>query len=285
MRCLIFLPYSSNRSNHFLSQTPSLDLVAQAGKFFSNRRYRCNTLPLTTAIIYVWYRHGLCGLARVSKRAFVAVITFMGSGMLTASFITLFNVDFLRCSPQDSLFSKPLAHILGLIILVSTIIGGGMSLAYAGRDSKIPVADDLVNEESALAIVGTDETIDNTAIARSNETKKYLYASISAALFAIGLAVSGMIYQNKIIDFLDLTRFANLSWDGTLALVMGGGLVFSAYGYHWVKGIGLTEHQNAMNQPLKSDHFNMPCETKTVDTQLIVGNILFGCGWAIAGFW
>lgn len=284
MRCLIFLPYSSNRSNHFLSQTPSLDLVAQAGKFFSNRRHRCNILPLTTAIIYVWYRHGLCGLARVSKRAFVAVITFMGSGMLTASFITLY-VDFLRCSPQDSLFSKPLAHILGLIILVSTIIGGGMSLAYAGRDSKILDADDLVNEESALAIVGTDETIDNTAIARSNETKKYLYASIAAALFAIGLAVSGMIYQNKIIDFLDLTRFANLSWDGTLAMVMGGGLLFSAYGYHWVKGIGITDHQNAMTQPLKSDHFNMPCETKTVDTQLIVGNILFGCGWAIAGFW
>lgn len=214
----------------------------------------------------------------------MAVITFMGSGMLSASIITLY-VDFLRCLPQDSLYSKPLAHILGLVILASTIIGGGMSLTYAGKDYKIPAPDDYVNEESALAIVGTNETIDNTAIARSNETKKYLYASIAAALFAIGLAVSGMIYQNKIIDFLDLTRFANLSWDGTLAMVMGGGLLFSAYGYHWVKGIGITEHQNAMTHPLKSDHFNIPCETRTVDTQLVVGNILFGCGWAIAGFW
>lgn len=32
--------------------------------------------------------HGICGLARFSKRSIVAVVTFMGSGMITAYLIT-----------------------------------------------------------------------------------------------------------------------------------------------------------------------------------------------------
>jgi uncharacterized protein len=35
--------------------------------------------------------HGVCGLTRLSKRSFVATLTFMGSGFVTATIIGLFS--------------------------------------------------------------------------------------------------------------------------------------------------------------------------------------------------
>ena len=102
----------------------------------------------------------------------------------------------------------------------------------------------------------------------------------------MGLAISGMIYQEKINKFLDLSAIANGSWDATLILVMGGGLAISMFGCYFAKGVGYGDSVNALERPLKSDHFNFPCETNaSIDVHLVLGSICFGVGWAIAGFW
>lgn len=229
--------------------------------------------------------HGLCGLARFSKRSFLAVCIFMGSGLLTESFAASY-FGYFDAVPEGGLYSQTLEKVIGYIMLALSIIATGCFLNCPGMDKRdnVSIHDQYFNEESHLSGISTQK--DTLTNVREIEIEKYYYASLSASLFAVGLAISGMIYQEKIIKFLDLSALANGSWDATLILVMGGGLVISMCGYYFVKGCGYGASVYALERPLKSDHFNFPCETNAViDAHLVVGNICFGIGWAIAGFW
>lgn len=100
--------------------------------------------------------------------------------------------------------------------------------------------------------------------------KSDLAALGSGALFAIGLAISGMTRPEKILGFLD---FAG-PWDASLVFVMLG-----AIAVHFVAFRIITRRAS----PLFDTKFHIPTR-KDVDARLILGATIFGVGWGLGGF-
>ena len=100
--------------------------------------------------------------------------------------------------------------------------------------------------------------------------KQAFAALISGILFGIGLALSGMINPNKVLNFLDV--FGN--WDPSLAFVMGGGLFVTFIAFHFIP---------KLKKPIIEDKFRLPT-SRDIDKPLIIGAALFGIGWGIAGY-
>jgi len=89
-------------------------------------------------------------------------------------------------------------------------------------------------------------------------------------LFALGLAVSGMVQPEKVIAFLDVLG----DWDVSLAFVMVGAI--GVYALAW-RRVG------RWPRPLLAPRFSYPTPTH-VDARLIAGAALFGVGWGVTGF-
>lgn len=91
---------------------------------------------------------------------------------------------------------------------------------------------------------------------------------LSGSLFGAGLLLSGMTDTTKVQGWLDLFG----AWDPTLAFVMGGALIPMAVA--WRLTIG--------RAPLTGGSFPAPTKAE-FDRRLILGSVLFGFGWAMAG--
>lgn len=89
-------------------------------------------------------------------------------------------------------------------------------------------------------------------------------------LFGWGLLISGMTDPGKVIGFLDLTG----SWDPSLALVMGGAIAVGFFAFGTAKKRTSNFLGGALHLPTSSD----------IDKRLILGALLFGAGWGLAGF-
>lgn len=89
-------------------------------------------------------------------------------------------------------------------------------------------------------------------------------------LFAIGLGVSGMTQPSKVVGFLDL--FGN--WDPSLMFVMIGAIGVHFFAYRWVQG---------KDRPLIAEKWSVP-NSKDLTPSLMIGAVLFGMGWALAGY-
>lgn len=98
---------------------------------------------------------------------------------------------------------------------------------------------------------------------------KNLFAFIFGGLFALGLMVSGMSNPEKVLGFLDLFG----DWDISLMFVMIGAIA-----------VAIIPFQKAIRNPktLSGDAISLPASTQ-IDKKLIIGSILFGIGWGIAG--
>lgn len=96
-----------------------------------------------------------------------------------------------------------------------------------------------------------------------------LAALLSGLIFGFGLILSGMANPAKVLGFLDLAG----SWDPSLAFVMGGAI-----------GVGVVAFALAKkrDRSLLGDKMNMPTST-AIDKRLVVGGLLFGVGWGLAG--
>lgn len=94
---------------------------------------------------------------------------------------------------------------------------------------------------------------------------------LSGLLFALGLAVAGMTMPERVLAFLDVTG----AWDPSLALVMVGGI--GAY------AAGRAVVGRTMRAPLFAPAF-AACARSGVDARLVVGALLFGAGWGLAGY-
>ena len=92
---------------------------------------------------------------------------------------------------------------------------------------------------------------------------------LSGLLFGAGLAISGMADPERVRGFLDILG----QWDPTLIFVMGGAVVVMMVA--WLV-------QRRMDHPLSAPAFELP-QRKDVDGPLVLGAILFGTGWGIAG--
>ena len=97
-----------------------------------------------------------------------------------------------------------------------------------------------------------------------------LISLATGALFGIGLVISGMADTLKVQGFLDLFG----AWDPSLMFVMGGAIVPMFIAWR----IAEKRSASIVGSPLPS-----PPSVK-LDRPLIIGAILFGMGWALAGF-
>ncbi|MGZ5969185.1 MAG: DUF6691 family protein [Polyangiales bacterium] len=95
-------------------------------------------------------------------------------------------------------------------------------------------------------------------------------AALGGAVFAVGLAISGMTQPAKVVGFLDLTRI----WDPSLAFVMIG-----AIGVHALLRLFITRR----DKPVFDDKFHTPPD-RGLDAKLLVGAGLFGVGWGLGGY-
>ncbi|MEN9329302.1 MAG: hypothetical protein RLZZ484_490 [Pseudomonadota bacterium] len=104
----------------------------------------------------------------------------------------------------------------------------------------------------------------------TRSTTHRLIEFIVGLLFGWGLLISGMTDPGKVIGFLDLTG----SWDPSLALVMGGAIAVGFFAFGTAKKRTSNFLGGALHLPTSSD----------IDKRLILGALLFGAGWGLAGF-
>lgn len=93
---------------------------------------------------------------------------------------------------------------------------------------------------------------------------------IVGLLFGLGLLISGMTDPGKVLGFLDLAG----TWDPSLAFVMGGGVMVGLLGF------GLAKKKTTS---LSGQAFHWP-DTTQIDRPLVLGSLMFGAGWGLAGF-
>ena len=100
--------------------------------------------------------------------------------------------------------------------------------------------------------------------------KAYLAAFGTGTLFAVGLALSGMTKPSKITGFLDVAG----AWDPSLGLVMAGAVAVTFVAYRLIR---------RRRAPLFDTRFHLPTR-KDIDLRLVLGALLFGVGWGLAGY-
>jgi len=89
-------------------------------------------------------------------------------------------------------------------------------------------------------------------------------------LFGWGLIISGMSNPQKILGFLDLAG----NWDPSLAFVMMGAVLVGLAGFYIVSNRSQAFFGGALHIPTRRD----------ITKPLLIGSLIFGAGWGIAGF-
>ena len=97
-----------------------------------------------------------------------------------------------------------------------------------------------------------------------------LSAFLVGLLFGAGLVVSGMTDPFKVIGFLEVTG----PWDPSLAFVMAGAVLVGLVAYR----IAGRRAAAVLGEPMR-----LPATT-VVDRRLVLGSLVFGIGWGLAGF-
>jgi hypothetical protein len=95
-------------------------------------------------------------------------------------------------------------------------------------------------------------------------------AFLAGLVFGIGLIVSGMTDPAKVIGFLDLAG----RWDPSLAFVMIGAILVGMIGYALARKRTAAFLGGAMQLPA----------ARSIDRRLVLGSLVFGAGWGLAGF-
>lgn len=89
-------------------------------------------------------------------------------------------------------------------------------------------------------------------------------------LFGLGLILAGMTDPSKVLGFLDLAG----AWDPSLAFVMGGAILV---------GVGAFALAKRRTTALLGGAMQLP-SSRHIDKRLVLGSLLFGVGWGLAGF-
>jgi len=180
--------------------------------------------------------HGICGLPRLSPRSWVAVPTFMGIAAGTVA-VTRHAARLDPSGPwQVAELQWP-------------------------PQWQFPVA------AAASSLVLT-----LLAVFLPSRPRSFVSPLVCGIIFGLGLGVSGMTSQSKVLDFLD---FAG-TWDPSLAFVMGLGLCVSFPAFL------LAEREGQM--PLCGEKCSFEKPSKTGDYgSLVLGATSFGLGWGMVG--
>ncbi|MCX8507294.1 MAG: hypothetical protein ORN49_00195 [Rhodobacteraceae bacterium] len=99
--------------------------------------------------------------------------------------------------------------------------------------------------------------------------RRMVFAALAGALFGTGLMLSGMTDTTKVQGGLDVFG----AWDPPLAFVMAGAILPMAISWRIAAGWQIA----ALGTPLP------PTPRRDLDRGLIIGSVLFGAGWGLAG--
>lgn len=97
-----------------------------------------------------------------------------------------------------------------------------------------------------------------------------LIALCAGIVFGLGLIVGGMTNPAKVLAFLDITG----DWDPSLAFVMLGAIAIGFFAFR-----AASKHAKTV----LGLHVHLP-GTTLIDRKLVIGAVLFGSGWGLAGF-
>ena len=97
-----------------------------------------------------------------------------------------------------------------------------------------------------------------------------LFALFSGLVFGLGLILAGMTEPLKVKGFLDQAG----AWDPSLALVMGGAIAVGVVAFARAARRQTTWTGAPMDIPAIG----------RIDGRLLLGGVMFGVGWGIAGF-
>ena len=93
---------------------------------------------------------------------------------------------------------------------------------------------------------------------------------MTGLIFGLGLLLSGMANPEKVLGFLDIAG----AWDPSLALVMAGAILVGSVAFTLAKRRQFSVLGFDMKLPSGND----------ITPRLVVGSLLFGAGWGLAGF-
>lgn len=200
--------------------------------------------------------HGVCGLARMSRRSMVAVPIFMAFSMITAATI---NVN------------TPWSNYTAFL-----------------RTDTLPAYSKMLGTVATSAVVSLGLLRQTTEEPLPQHQRKVWGSAVSAVFAALGLVISGMTRKSKVNDFLDISTLIRAKEGGgyglgdpTLIAVMGSAVTFSWLGYQFVPGWAYMK-KFSRRRSLVGDDFAIPTST-TVDAELVTGAALFGIGWGLTG--
>ncbi|MCF3638592.1 YeeE/YedE family protein [Rhizobium sp. TRM95111] len=97
-----------------------------------------------------------------------------------------------------------------------------------------------------------------------------LAALASGTVFGLGLALSGMLDPARVQGFLNVAG----RWDPSLAFVLAGAVATLFVALRTIR---------RMRRPAFDTSFHLP-ENRRIDRRLILGSVVFGFGWGLAGF-
>jgi len=99
--------------------------------------------------------------------------------------------------------------------------------------------------------------------------KSNLSALLAGLMFGMGLMLSGMSNPGEVLGFLDWSGV----WNPDLIGVLGSAVLVSVIGFQ------LARHGK---RPWFEDEFPA-LPKKPIDRSLLIGNLIFGIGWGLAG--
>lgn len=248
--------------------------------------------------------HGICGMARLSKRSIVAVVIFMGTAWgtatLTAPGVPFDNItDFLRTDEVPTTFyNRWLGFGVSMSFVVLTLCALYNLWRTKERNIRVGVKSRHQEEGSTpqdnkgqsfqdnnqMTLPQQQEAEDDVHVVINDSIHKLIPAGVAGGIFAVGLAVSEMVLQSKVFGFLNLYLFVDEGgFDPTLLTVMVGGCIISFISYQFVKPFSLfPDNPYARESPIVARKFEIPTGN-VIDAPLIVGAFFFGVGWGIGG--
>lgn len=99
--------------------------------------------------------------------------------------------------------------------------------------------------------------------------QRILFALIAGAAFGLGLLLSGMTDTVRVQGWLDVFG----QWDPTLAFVLGGAILPMAVAWR----VAAARRVSLLGTPFP------PAQDSRLGAPLIIGSVLFGMGWGLAG--
>lgn len=216
--------------------------------------------------------HGICGLPRRSVRSLAAVLTFMGTGAIS-SYLAM-NTSLKHLIAADSMANTDTSDDI-VFYVIPTVAVAIVGATLCNRNFLL---NNMVFGGDENNSIDTDKDSNMQADPASHLTKHIISFS-SALLFGMGLGVSGMCNTQRVTDFLNFSGSAG--WDPTLMGVMGGGVIFNLFSFHFmhVNNHAIPcENTKKMGNVIKMDFH--PDNLK-IDWKLITGSAIFGLGWGL----